>query len=107
MLVQILGIAITRLVAVYLHEMAHALAAVCLGFSPSISVSLLGHSWTAVPGLALQHSRSVGFVRHCGWMFSTMLAIVAALAADLSQPVVAVLAFTALDSIYSDLLLGG
>ena len=95
----------SRLVALCLHESAHALTARLLGYRSSITISLLGQSWTTSPGLTEVPGRSAT-VRHAGWLASVALAVAALYAGVSLVPLVAFW-LTALDGVYTDLLGGG
>ena len=100
------GLVVTRLVALSVHEGAHALAAHILGYHATVKLSLWGKSSTHVAGLASVRSWEAELIRHAGWVFSVVMAIGACLL-RVSWTNLAVVALTAFDGIYSDLLGGG
>ena len=99
------SLVLTRLVAVILHEGAHALTALAFGYSSRISVSFLGYSSTTAQGIS-QQPRAAAIVRHSGWILSVAIAAIAGQLHTVSAASCAVLWLTAFDAIYTDLLVG-
>ena len=95
-------LAIVRGLAVLFHELAHAGAARCLGFSSSITCAASG-SHTDVAGVA--HSGVCALViRHTGWIFSVVTFALAMVYLQLDFATLFGLGWTAFDAMASDLL---
>ena len=76
MLSLLLTAATARAAAVAAHELAHWLAARCIGYKSKINLGYagLGISCTHVPGIKDARKWQCGAVRHAGWLFSVALA---------------------------------
>ncbi|KAL1515756.1 hypothetical protein AB1Y20_002372 [Prymnesium parvum] len=105
----VLAFATARLATVLLHELAHAMAALSLGWTvrlhsvASFAAYLRGSSAGSlhVSGITAEDSNAV---RHIGWIFSVGLVLAFLNLPHVSASVVLATSWTALDAVTSDLL---
>ena len=90
-----------RLVALELHERAHALAARLLGFTAATRP--LFKPVTAVPGVSKHHTAQAA-IRHSGWLASVALALALEVCPLLGTAVRQAFWLVALEAVAADLL---
>ena len=82
---QWVALVVLRLLAIALHECAHLLAAIALGWEGWITFSLRAllplsnhpAAWTVVPGISNAPEWEASLVRHTGWVVSVAAAMAA------------------------------
>ena len=103
----VLVVLLARWVAVALHELAHAISALALGYRPRVSLSpFCGISSTVVVGVHEQSFLASAVIRHAGWATSVGIAVAASWY-GLANLVTGTLWLTAFDGVLSDLVCHG